>query len=95
MTGHGYFGNIDPAFSWEFSVQPNFKWLNSMANLFPEYTGIPILVPIKYGKFSQLIFQCLKFTENFIPVPTHTITMPYDLVFSHKLSCDHITSKTT
>ena len=50
MTGHGYLGNIDPAFPPEFSVRPNFERPEILKNLFPDYTGIPIPLPTNSRK---------------------------------------------
>ena len=50
MTGHGYLGNIDPAFPPEFSVRPNFEQPEILKNLFPDYTGIPIPLPTNSRK---------------------------------------------
>ena len=82
-TGHSYFGNIDPAFSQEFSVQLNFEQLEVLKNLFPEYMVIP--------NFLQL-----KFMENLIPISMY-IPLPYPTTwyFSHNFPCDHVASKTT
>ena len=57
MTGHSYFGNIDPAFSQEFSVWPNFEQPEFLKNLFPEYMGIPIPVPIKRQEIFPVNFS--------------------------------------
>ena len=65
MTGHGYLGNIDPAFPGN-SVRPNFEQPKFSKNLFPDYMGIPIPLPTNSRKSRSKNFLRPKFTENHI-----------------------------
>ena len=81
-SGHGYFSNIDPSFSQEFSVQPNFEQLEFLNNLFPEYMGIPIPVPIKItGNVPSKFFTTEIHGESHSHINVHTITISDNSVF--------------
>ena len=96
MTGHSYFGNIDPAFSQEFSVQPNFKQPDSSKKLFPEYMGIPILVPIELEEIFPENFSATKIhRESYSHTIVHTVTVSHDSVFFTTFSHDCVASETT
>ena len=50
MTGHGYVGNIDPAFPGKSLCDRIWSDLNFRKILFPDYTGIPIPLPTNARK---------------------------------------------
>ena len=50
MTGHGLLGNIDPAFPGN-SLCDRVSSNKFSKKLFPDYTGIPILLPTNSRKF--------------------------------------------
>ena len=52
MTGHGYLGNIDPAFPRNSLCNRILSNPNFQKNLFPDYMGIPIPLPTNPRKFN-------------------------------------------
>ena len=63
-------------------MQLNFEQLHYMKNIFPEYTGILIPVPIKLQEIFLVNFSATKIHGEFYScINVHTVTIIHNSVF--------------